>query len=184
MSGHARHGHAAPPAMYGPYPLNREASGTAWQPDAATHGGVHAMRGPWSLMVHGQAGLVYDRQGGPRGDHRVFSDNMVMALASRAAGPGRLGLRLMTSLEPATIGKEGYPLLLQTGETADGVRPLVDRQHPHDLLMELAGVYRVTRGANALFLYAGLPGEPALGPPAYMHRASGADTPETPITHH
>jgi hypothetical protein len=182
MTAHA--GHAAVPAMYGPYRVSREASGTSWQPDAAAHAGVHVMRGEWSLMVHGQAGLVYDQQGGPRGDHRVFSDNMVMALASRPAGPGRLGLRLMASLEPATIGKEGYPLLLQPGETADGVHPLVDRQHPHDLLMELAGVYRVTRGANALFLYAGLPGEPALGPPAYMHRASGADAPETPISHH
>jgi hypothetical protein len=90
----------------------------------------------------------------------------------------------MLSLEPATIGKDGYPLLLQTGETADGRTPLVDRQHPHDFLMELAGTYSVARGDKSLFVYGGLPGEPALGPPAFMHRFSGSAIPVAPITHH
>jgi hypothetical protein len=90
----------------------------------------------------------------------------------------------MLSAEPATIGKRGYPLLLQTGETADRRTPLIDRQHPHDLFMELAGTYSVSRGSNSLFAYAGLPGEPALGPPAFMHRFSGLNLPEAPITHH
>jgi len=35
-----------------------------------------------------------------------------------------------------------------------------------------------------LFLYAGLPGEPAFGPPAFMHRESIMDSPEAPISHH
>jgi hypothetical protein len=56
-------------------------------------------------------------------------------------GPGRLGFRAMLSAEPLTIEREGYPLLLQTGETADGRTPLIDRQHPHDLFMELAAIY-------------------------------------------
>jgi hypothetical protein len=90
----------------------------------------------------------------------------------------------MFSLEPSTIGKQGYPLLLQTGETADGVTPLIDRQHPHDLFMELAGSYSLARGNNSLFVYGGLPGEPALGPPAFMHRFSGVNIPAAPITHH
>jgi hypothetical protein len=170
--------------MYGPYPMTREASGTAWQPDAGAHGGVHVMRGEWSLMLHGFADAVYDHQGGDRGDEKFFSDNMGMAMAQRPAGPGTLGLRAMLSVEPATIGQEGYPLLLQTGETADGVTPLIDRQHPHDLFMELAGTYRVASADRALFLYAGLPGEPALGPPAFMHRFSGRNIPVAPITHH
>src|SRR5262249_27488947 len=110
--------------MYGPYPLTREASGTAWQPDAASHLGVHVMRGAWMFMLHGMADVVYDHQGGPRGDDKVYSDNMLMGLAQRPLGAGTLGLRAMLSVEPATIGKEGYPLLLQTGETADGVTPL------------------------------------------------------------
>ena len=170
--------------MYGPYPMTREASGTAWQPEAARHEGIHVMRGPWMAMLHGSADLVYDDQGGDRGDEKIFADHMVMAMAQRALGHGSLGLRGMLSLEPATIGKEGYPLLLQTGETADGRTHLIDRQHPHDLFMELAGTYNVSSGNRSLFVYGGLPGEPALGPPAFMHRFSGLNIPVAPITHH
>jgi hypothetical protein len=170
--------------FYGPYPMTREASGTSWQPDAAEHTGLHAMRGAWMLMLHGHVNLVFDDQGSARGDQKVYSDNMAMGMAHRPLGPGTFGLRTMFSLEPATIGKEGYPLLLQTGETADGSTPLIDRQHPHDLFMELAGTYSVASGNRSLFLYAGLPGEPALGPPAFMHRFSGMDIPLAPITHH
>jgi hypothetical protein len=170
--------------MLGPYPMSREASGTSWQPDFAMHEGIHAMRGPWTMMLHGFADLVSDHQGGARGDDKVFSNNMVMGMAQRPAGAGTLGLRAMLSAEPATIGKEGYPLLLQTGETADGRTHLIDRQHPHDLFMELSGIYSVSSGNRSLFVYGGLPGEPALGPPAFMHRFSGIALPEAPITHH
>jgi len=170
--------------MYGPYPMSREASGTSWQPEAARHEGVHLMMGQWMAMLHGFVDGVYDDQGGPRGDTKAFSSNKAMAMAQRLLGPGSLGLRAMLSVEPATIGKEGYPLLLQTGETADGVTHLIDRQHPHDLFMELAGTYSVSSGNRSLFVYGGLPGEPALGPPAFMHRFSGVNIPVAPITHH
>jgi hypothetical protein len=90
----------------------------------------------------------------------------------------------MVSLDPA-MGPDGYPLLLQTGETANGVTPLIDRQHPHNLFMELAGVYALPVGAgSSVFVYAGYPGEPALGPVTFMHRLSGMDDPAAPITHH
>lgn len=170
--------------FYGPYPISREASGTSWQPQAAPHRGVHLMRGGWMLMLHGMAHVAYTHQGGPRGDDDVYSDNMIMGMVRRPLPTGTLGFRAMLSAEPATIGAGGYPRLLQTGETADGVTPLVDRQHPHDLFMELAGTYRLARGSRAIFVYAGLPGEPALGPPAFMHRFSGLDFPQAPITHH
>ena len=178
------HGGHAMTGLYGPYAMTREASGTAWQPDAAEHAGIHAMRGPWMLMLHGMVDVVWDHQGGPRGDEKLFGANMLMGMASRPFGAGTLGLRAMTSLEPVTIGTKGYPLLLQTGETANGVTPLIDRQHPHDLFMELAGSYSVARGKSSVFLYGGLPGEPALGPPAFMHRFSGENDPVAPITHH
>src|SRR5207244_354614 len=91
----------------------------------------------------------------------------------------------MLSAEPGTIGKAGYPLLLQTGETADGRTPLVDRQHPHDLFMELSASYALSAGpGGSLFVYGGLPGEPALGPPVFMHRMSGEWFPDAPIGHH
>jgi len=175
-------------AMFGSYPMTREASGTSWQPDSAPHDGLHRMAGPWELMTHGYAILLYDRQDGPRGDTKTFSENMLMGMANRPLGPGRLGLRAMISAEPWTIGSSGYPLLLQTGETANGHDPLVDRQHPHDLFMELAGTYSVPLGSDpadgSVFVYLGLPGEPALGPPAFMHRFSGLENPEAPLSHH
>jgi hypothetical protein len=90
----------------------------------------------------------------------------------------------MGSLDPL-MGSSGYPLLFQTGETANGRDPLIDRQHPHNLLMELAATWSHDLApGSSLFVYAGLPGEPALGPSAFMHRLSGADNPEAPLTHH
>ncbi|HEX4961453.1 MAG TPA: hypothetical protein VF173_11485 [Thermoanaerobaculia bacterium] len=174
--------------MLGSYGMTREASGTAWQPESAPHEGQHTTWNGWHLMAHGFASLIYDRQGGPRGESKTFSENMLMGMATRPLGPGRLGLRAMLSAEPETIGREGYPLLLQTGETADGVTPLIDRQHPHDLFMELAATYSVPVGGaeshSSVFLYAGLPGEPALGPATFMHRFSGMENPEAPLGHH
>jgi len=191
MEGHEMPGMQGMHAMHemhgllGPYSMTREASGTAWQPESAPHVGLHAMRGPWELMAHGFASLIYDDQDGPRGDRKTFSENMLMGMATRPLGQGRLGLRAMVSAEPWTIGKRGYPLLLQTGETADGVTPLVDRQHPHDLFMELAATYSVPVGKDSsAFVYLGLPGEPALGPATYMHRFSGQENPEAPLGHH
>ena len=110
---------------------------------------------------------------------------MIMGMVSGSLGPGTFGARAMMTLEPATIGQNGYPLLLQTGETADGKRPLIDRQHAHDLFMELAISYSLPLSADSsVFAYFGLPGEPALGPATFMHRFSGMDNPEAPITHH
>ena len=169
----------------GGYPITREASGTAWQPDASEHAGAHAMRGDWMLMGHALINGVYDWQQGPRGDARGFISGMVMAMARRNfAGGDAAQFRVMFSPDPL-MGKRGYPLLLASGETADGATPLVDRQHPHDLFMELSASYghRIS-DQDSLFVYAGLPGEPAFGPPAFMHRLSIMDSPEAPISHH
>jgi hypothetical protein len=174
----------AMPAALGPTPASREASGTAWQPDASPHEGPHIMAGDWMLMVHGQLNGVYDWQQGPRGGARGFVSGMVMGMARREAGPGRLQLRAMLSPDPL-MGGRGYPLLLASGETADGATPLVDRQHPHDFFMELSASWSVPLSRRAsLYVYGGLPGEPAFGPPAFMHRLSIMDSPEAPITHH
>jgi hypothetical protein len=168
----------------GEYSMSRDASGTSWQPDAAPHGGLHAMKGDWMLMGHALITGVYATQDGPRGDDKAVLAGMVMATATRPVGPGTLQLKAMLSPDPL-MGAEGYPLLLAAGESANGVDPLVDRQHPHDLFMELAASYslRLADG-DSVFLYGGLPGEPAFGPPAFMHRSAAIDSPEAPITHH
>jgi hypothetical protein len=168
----------------GAYPMMRDASGTSWQPDSTPMDGVSGKAGGWDLMLHGYALGIYDHQGGPRGGDMTFSESMLMGMAQRPVGRGTLTLRAMLSLDPL-MGAAGYPLLLQSGETANGVTPLINRQHPHDLFMELAGVYWLpVSKASSVFAYVGYPGEPALGPPAFMHRFSGEDDPAAPITHH
>src|SRR5215211_751635 len=178
------HAGAAMKGFLGPYPMTREGSGTSWLPDATPHEGIHAMYRDWMVMWHGLLNGVYDNQGGPRGDHKAFASGMVMGMAQRQLGDGTLGFRAMLSPDPF-MGPRGYPLLFAAGETADGRTLLVDRQHPHDLFMELAGTYSYNLSAkSSVFIYGGLPGEPALGPPAFMHRTSGMDNPEAPISHH
>ena len=168
----------------GPYPMAREASGTAWQPDSAEHGGVHLASGAWSFMLHGQLDLVHSWQEEPRGDAKTFPAGMLMGMARRPVGDGTLQFKAMVSPDPL-MGKKGYPLLLASGETANGRDPLVDRQHPHDFFMELsASVSQSIGPKTSLFLYGGLPAEPAFGPPAFMHRQSISASPEAPITHH
>jgi hypothetical protein len=168
----------------GGYAMMRDASGTAWQPEATPMAGWNWKAGGWTGMTQGFASLVYDRQTGPRGDAKTFSESMAMVMAQHPLGAGTLTLRSMLSLDPA-MGASGYPLLLQTGETADGKTPLTDRQHPHDLFMELAAALSVpvAKGTSA-FVYVGYPGEPALGPPSFMMRFSGQDDPAAPISHH
>jgi hypothetical protein len=168
----------------GPYGIAREGSGTSWQPDNSPHEGIHAQYGEWMTMWHALFNGVYDNQGGPRGDTKTFVSGTAMAMAERQVDASTFGFRAMLSPDPF-MGASGYPLLLATGETADGRTPLIDRQHPHDLFMELAATYSYQFAEkSSLYLYAGLPGDPALGPSAFMHRASGLDNPEAPITHH
>ena len=177
-------GHDALGGALGPYPLNRESSGTAWQPDTTEHSGLMGSSGDWTLMAHGVLNLVYDRQGSRRGDDKAFVSGMLMGSARRPLGNGTLQFKAMVSPDPL-MGKSGYPLLLASGETADGVEHLVDRQHPHDFFMELsASVSQNIGPQSSVFLYGGLPGEPAFGPPAFMHREAILDSPEAPISHH
>lgn len=182
---HGTADHGGHTAALGAYPLARDATGTSWQPDVSVHEGAMTMRQGWMLMGHASFNVVHDWQDGPRGDEKTFLAGMVMGSARRDLANGdTLNVRAMLSPDPF-MGKRGYPLLLAAGETADGVTTLVDRQHPHDLVMELSASYAHNFGAkDSVFIYAGLPGEPAFGPPAFMHRMSAMDSPEAPITHH
>lgn len=173
-------------SMEGPLGISMErmGSGTTWIPDAVMLPSRHFMAGKWMVMVHGFAFAQYDEQGGPRGASQFGSLNWGMIMADREVGGGRLQLRFMPSLDPVTVGKCGYPLVLQSGETCNG-QPLVDRQHPHDLFMELGALFEREISRNtAVLLYAAPAGEPALGPVAFMHRPSAMDEPQAPLGHH
>jgi hypothetical protein len=176
---------AAMDSALGPYRMTRDASGTSWQPDASRHDSLMVHSGGWMLMGHALFTGVYDSQSGPRGGDKAYLAGMLMGQASHSLGEGNMvQFKAMLSPDPF-MGPSGYPLLLATGETADGKTHLVDRQHPHDLVMELSGAVSHQIGIkDSVYLYAGLPGEPAFGPPAFMHRLSSMDSPEAPITHH
>jgi hypothetical protein len=166
-------------------PLPAEGSGTSRLP--GNEGGMHGLHlnagDDWMVMAHGYAWGVYTNQSGPRGDDKAYVQSMAMLSAERQFDGGRFQIKSMLSLEPL-MSNRGYPNLFATGETAGG-EPLVDRQHPHDLFMELAARIDIDIAeSTSLFLYGGPVGEPALGPSAFMHRGSAKLNPEAPITHH
>jgi hypothetical protein len=164
--------------------MERLGSGTTWIPDAVPLPARHKMAGSWLLMLHGFVFVQYDAQSGLRGDDQFGSLNWAMLMASRNLLGGRLQLRTMLSLDPATVTTRGYPLLLQSGETSGG-QPLHDRQHPHDFWMELAGMYeRALSPGLGFSLYVAPSGEPALSPVAFMHRPSAMDNLAAPLGHH
>jgi hypothetical protein len=165
-----------------------EASGTSWVPDSTPMAAHHMEAGSWSLMLHGNLFVQYLQEWAPihRGSHQAGSINWFMAMARRQAAGGRFGARMMLSLEPWTIPGCGYPDLLASGELCEG-DGLHDRQHPHDLFMEVAAEYEHPLGTSPSLrwhVYGGPSGEPALGPPAFPHRASAAGNPVAPISHH
>jgi len=139
---------------------------------------------PWMLMSDGQLFATVNHQGGPRGGDQFVSTNWWMGMATRTAGKGQLTLTGMLSLDPATATARGYREIFQSGEVYKG-EPIVDRQHPHDLVMQAAFSWRVPIDYQTGFTIAGGPiGEPALGPTAFMHRPSAADNPAAPLGHH
>lgn len=140
-------------------------------------------------MLHGDVFIRYNKQDlankGSRGGEKVDAPNMFMFMGQRKVGKnGLFHFNTMFSLDPITVGGEGYPLLFQTGEAYKG-QPLVDKQHPHDLISELSVSYAHAISKKAdVFVYLGYPGEPALGPAVFVHRPSGFFNPDAPLSHH
>ncbi len=164
--------------------MGQMGSGTSWQPSSGPMNMYHKVAGDWLLMFHYNLVAGLNRQGGPRGVTKIESQNWFMPMAYHKLGRGTLQLRGMFSAEPFTFPPGGSPLLFQTGETYKG-QPLIDRQHPHDLFMELSAQYTLPLGERGTwFTYFGYPGEPALGPVAFMHRASASENPSATLAHH
>jgi hypothetical protein len=164
--------------------MSGQGSGTSRVPPNETMGGtMTGVGGNAMLMLSGYVWPIYTDQTGPRGDDKLYAQSMGMAMLTAPFTGGKFTLTSMMSLDPA-MRHDGYPLLFGTGEEAYG-RPLIDRQHPHDLFMELSGRLDLDIADKAtVFLYGGPVAEPALGPSAFMHRASAKYNPEAPITHH
>ena len=169
---------------------SRDASGTSWQPIGTPMYGVQRTWRGWQVMMLGnlfaqelyEPGYIH-RTGG-FATHQFSSVNWGMVHTRRAIGAAGLGVRAMASAEPWTVSSCGYLNLLATGEMCEG-DTIHDRQHPHDLFMELAVDYdRPLRGPLRWQVYAGLAGEPALGPTGFPHRVSAMANPVAPIAHH
>lgn len=170
-------------------PMSRNGSGTGWSPDVAPMNGQMYHSNKWMYMLHYNLFVRYNKQdlnnNGSHGDEMVDAPNWLMFMGQRQVGEkGLFRFGTMFSLDAVITGQKGYPLLFQSGESAHGI-PLVDRQHPHDLFSELSVAYSYELSKKSdVFAYIGYPGEPALGPVAFMHRASGIDNPDAPISHH
>jgi hypothetical protein len=138
----------------------------------------------WTWTTDGTVFVGFNDQERKFTDFRVVeSQNWFMLDAAHPLGAGHLTFGGMLSLEPFTMEKLGSPQVFQTGESYQGA-PLIDRQHPHDLLMGLGATFQVARGPFAYTFSADLVGSPALGPIPFMHRDSGRDNPQAPLSHH
>ena len=170
-------------------PMNLDGSGTSWHPNSTPMEGLHRASAGWHFMLHGRSFVRYTRQdmfnAGYRGAQTFGAPTWIMGMATKPLSESsQLAFRAMFTAEPITEGLDGYPLLFQTGETYKGI-PLVDWQHPHDLIAELSITYSLQfTDKSGMFFYAALPGEPAIGPPAFMHRPSARHLPDSPIGHH
>lgn len=170
-------------------PMTRNGSGTGWLPDNSPMYGKMLHSRKWMYMLHGNLFIRYNNQDifnkGFRGDQKVDAPNWLMAMGQRRVGrKGLFHFSTMLSLDAAIAGGSGYPLLFQSGETWQG-KPLVDRQHPHDLFSEVSVSYsHAFNKKTDAFIYVGYPGEPASGSVAFMHRPSALTNPDAPISHH
>jgi hypothetical protein len=161
-------------------------SGTSIEPATTPVPMWMTQRHGWRLMLHANifAANTQQQVASKRGRDAFFSTNWMMPMAQRKLGRGQLTLRTMLSLEPATVSGRNYPELFQQGETAFG-NPIVDGQHPHDFLMELAALYDLPLAHNTLLSFYVAPvGDPAIGPTAYPHRQSASEDPVAALGHH
>lgn len=169
-------------------PMNRNGSGTGWLMDKSPMYGYMKHGNHWMWMAHGNVFIRYNHQDigdkGVRGGAKFDAPNWFMVMGQRRVGErGLFHFNTMLSLDPI-FGGNGYPLLFQTGETYRG-QPLVDRQHPHDLFSEVSVSYAHAFSSDVdAFVYFGLPGEPAIGPVAFMHRPSALNNPDATLGHH
>ena len=130
----------------GPYPIQREGSGTSWLPDATPH--FRRSRYLRRLANHvPRAVQPRVRPSGWTAGDKTFVNGMFMGMAQRALvkAPSACGRCSTRSFH----GGKWVSADICDGETADGRTHLIDRQHPHDLFMELATTYSYAFNKNS-----------------------------------
>ena len=140
---------------------------------------------PWQWGVDGVAFVGYNYQYRKFTDFDEFeSQNWLMTtLAKSFSAASHLRFDAMWSLEPFTLRDVGSPQVFQTGETFNGA-PLIDYQHPHDLIMNLGAEFSRAVGASTVSIQGHAVGPAPYGPPVFMHRPSAVENPQAPLSHH
>ena len=155
------------------------------RPSAAQAGHQHSTSDVWQWGVEGNVFAGYNYQRREFTDFDAFeSQNWLMTSLSKTFSTGaNFGVMGMFSLEPFTLGDIGSPQVFQTGETFFGA-PLIDYQHPHDLIMNLGAELSRPFNATTVTIAAYAVGPAPIGPPVFMHRPSGILNPQSPLSHH
>ncbi len=137
----------------------------------------------WSMEATAFAGYNYQRRKFTDFDE-VESQNWLMtALSKSFSATSHLRVDAMLSFEPFTLRDIGSPQVFQTGETFNGA-PLIDYQHPHDLIMNLGAEYSRSVGNTTVLVQGYAVGPAPIGPAVFMHRPSAAENLQAPLSHH
>jgi hypothetical protein len=139
----------------------------------------------WQFMRDGVVFGVFNHQGGPRAGRSSARRTGGWAWALAPWARSQFTFTGMLSLDPATVGRQGYREIFQVGEIYQG-HPLIDHQHPHDFFMQLAAVV-ASRGQRAYGFHTrgrpcGRGGARARG--VHSTAASSAENPFAPLSHH
>ena len=102
----------------------------------------------------------------------------------RDLGGGRLSLMMMNSLEPATFPGRGLARALPDGGGVPRQAPRRSAASARLLHEPVGDLPRAVGERSAVWLQLAPVGEPALGPTAFMHRASAGENPTAPLGHH
>ena len=140
------------------------------------------------LMVNGNVYFGQTVSSPPRGRSSLWSTSMIMTdLGSSIGSDHYVNLDLMLTLEKWTVPEQGYPLLLQIGESDSQGVPYLDAQHPHSspiMGLTLSDTVNLGPPGDYLKFFFAPRGEATDGPIAFMHRPTGMANPDAPIGHH
>jgi hypothetical protein len=155
----------------------------AFAQDPAHQHSVTSEAWQWGVAARVFAGYNYQYRKFTDFDEFESQNWLMTTLAKSFSSASHLRIDAMFSFEPFTLQDIGSPQVFQTGETFNGA-PLVDYQHPHDLIMNLGAEFSRSIGTSTLLLQGYAVGPAPIGPPVFMHRPSAAENPQAPLSHH
>jgi hypothetical protein len=141
---------------------------------------LHA-QSQWIASVAGSGFATYTHQSSLRGSDDTAAWGWVHGAFGRSFARGSLTADAMLTLDPLVQGDCGYSRLM-AGWALCSDAPLEDRTHPQPFVMRLGVRAERAIGPARLALDGALVGDPPLGVPSYMHRASAAADPVMPMT--